>query len=280
MIIIADSGSTKTNWKIMAGGKIKTIKTSGINPYYQNRQEIEATIEKELIPKLESPDEVKEVHFYGAGIGNEKRKKDISIPLHFIFRNAEIEVEHDLLGAARALLGDKAGIACIAGTGSNSCLYDGKAITDNVESLGLYLGDEGSGGYKGKILIKDYLRGNMPENILQKFEEKYPERASEIMEAIYRKSYPNRYLASFMPFITENQKDPYIKALIYDSFSQLFDNCLSHYSGWENLKVSFTGSVAFHLQKQLKAVAKEKGFKTGIILADPMDTLTDYHLKK
>lgn len=279
MIIVADSGSTKTTWKILENGKEKTVKTTGINPYYQSQKEIEEALEKELLPKIGPSESVKEIFFYGAGLGNEQRKKDLAIPLHFLFRNAVIEVDHDLMGAARALLGDKAGIACIAGTGSNSCLYDGKEIVQNVDSLGLYMGDEGSGGYKGKILIIDYLRDSMPENIRKKFEEAFEDRKDQIMEKVYKKPFPNRYLASFMPFISENKKDPYISSLIKRSFSLLFDNCISRYPGWEKLKISFTGSVAAHLEKQLKEVAKEKGFRIGVIEADPLEALTAFHFQ-
>jgi glucosamine kinase len=280
MILLADSGSTKTTWLVRDKGKTKTFKTTGINPYYQTQTEIEETLKKELLPKISDPSEVREIYFYGAGLGNEERKKDLSIPLHFLFRNAEIEVEHDLMAAARSLLGNKPGIACIAGTGSNTCLYDGKNITHNVDSLGLYLGDEGSGGFKGKMLIKAYLRKELPENIRQKFEESFPDRSAEIMEKIYKKPYPNRYLAGFMPFITENQKDPYIRQLIYDSFSLLFENCISKYPDWQKYKVNFTGSVAEHLLKILKEVAKDKGFKLGVVIADPLEGLTEYHFNR
>jgi len=280
MILIADSGSTKTNWKIFARGKTKTIKTTGINPYYQTQGEIETILKEEVLPKIQNPAEVKEIYFYGAGLSNEARKRDLAIPLHFQFRNAEIEVEHDLMAAARALLGDQPGIACIAGTGSNSCLYDGKEIIENIASLGLYLGDEGSGGFKGKALIKDYLRAKMPGNIRREFEATYEERSAEIMENIYKKPFPNRYLASFVPFLCKHQKDPYIKALIAESFSLFFDNCISRYPGWEKLTINFTGSVAFHLENILRAVAKDKGFKPGKIIPDPIDALANYHFKK
>lgn len=280
MIIVADSGSTKTTWQIWNQGRKRTVRTSGINPFYLSQQEIEATIERELVPKMETPDQVKELFYYGAGLSNEQRKRDLAIPLHFIFRNAVIEVEHDLLGAARSLLGEKQGIACIAGTGSNSCLFDGKNIVQNIESLGLYMGDEGSGGFKGKSLITAYLREELPENIRLLFEETFLERKAEIMDTIYRKPFPNRYLASFMPFITMHQKDAYIKQLIRTSFGLFFENCISKYPGWETLKINFIGSVAFHLQKILKEVAKEKGFRIGAILQDPLEGLADYHFKE
>lgn len=277
MILLADSGSTKTTWRILNGKNKKTVKTSGINPYYLSQSEIEDELQKNLIPLIKDPAEVSEIHFYGAGLGTETRRKEVLIPLHFLFRQASIEVEHDLTGAARALLGKKAGFACIAGTGSNSCFYDGEKVVQNIASLGLYLGDEGSGGYKGKLLITDYLRDRMPENIRKKFEDSFKDRLPDILEKVYKKPFPNRYLASFMPFIMDNKREAYIKELISKSFRDFFDNNLSLYPDWDKHKVGFVGSVAFLCSRYLKEVAKEKGFKVGTIISDPIDSLTDFH---
>jgi len=243
IILLADSGSTKTSWRIIENSKIKNVRTAGINPYYVSQEGIEEILRKDLLPHIKNASDVKEIYFYGAGLGNAQRKMEVSIPMHFVFRDATIEVEHDLMAAARALLGYKSGIACIAGTGSNSGYYDGKDLVENVASLGLYLGDEGSGGHLGKLLITDYLRDRLPTKLKEKFESYTKDRLSEMLEKIYKQPYPNRYLASHMPFILENQKDDYVKRLIYKSFDDFFENNIELYKK-PGATISFVGSVA------------------------------------
>ncbi len=280
MILLADSGSTKTTWRFLESSKIRTVKTSGINPYYLSQAEIEEIIRKELLPRLRDSASVSSVFFYGAGLGNEARKRDVYIPLHFIFRQAVVEVDHDLMAAARALLGREAGIACIAGTGSNSCYYDGNQIVENVTSLGLYLGDEGSGGYKGKLLITDYLRGKMPAEIRSRFEDTYKDRTADILDKIYKKPMPNRYLASFMPFILEHQGDEYISELIHRSFSDFIVENVARYSFWKERPIGFVGSVAYLCLPFLRRLALEMNFELGAVIKDPIDALTDFHAIK
>lgn len=279
IVLLADSGSTKTAWRIIDNGKIKNVRTDGINPYYVSQEGIEEILRKDLLPHIKNVSEVKEIYFYGAGLGTAQRKKEVSIPMHFVFREAAIEVEHDLMAAARALLGNKPGIACIAGTGSNSGYYDGKDISENIASLGLYLGDEGSGGYLGKLLITDYLRDRLPIKLKEKFETYTKDRLSDVLEKIYKQPYPNRYLASHMPFILENQKDEYIKSLIFKNFDDFFENNIELYKK-PGATISFVGSVAELCSSYLKKVAKERGYKIGKIISDPIDALTEFHIKK
>lgn len=280
MIVLADSGSTKTTWRFWAGSKKKTVKTSGINPYYLSQTEIEETLRKELLPLIGDPSAVSSVFFYGAGLGNEDRKRDVHIPLHFVFRHASIEVDHDLMAAARALLGHTPGIACIAGTGSNSCCYDGKKIVANITSLGLYLGDEGSGGYKGKLLITDYLRNKLPAYLKERFEETYKDRTADILDKLYKKPMPNRYLASFMPFILEYQQDEYMQNLIYRSFRAFIEENVARYSGWRDEKIAFVGSVAYLCLPHLQKLAEDMEFELGQVIQDPIDALTAFHSLK
>ncbi len=277
MIVLADSGSTKTTWRFCESSKVKTVKTSGINPYYLSQAEIEETLRKELVPMIGDPSSVSFVFFYGAGLGNEDRKRDVYIPLHFVFRHASIEVDHDLMAAARALLGHASGIACIAGTGSNSCYYDGRNIIENVTSLGLYLGDEGSGGYKGKLLITDYLRNKLPGHLKERFEETYKDRTADILDKIYKKPMPNRYLASFMSFILEHQQDEYIQNLISRSFRAFIEENVARYSGWRDEKIAFVGSVAYLCLPHLQKLAGDMGFELGQVIQDPINALTDFH---
>ncbi len=281
MIAIADSGSTKTSW-IFIDKENNSFKyqTVGFNPYYQTPSGIYDKLKEELLPKLTFNEPVERIFFYGAGCEQPHKSEEVAIGIRQAFPDTNVFVSHDLLAAARALFGDKAGIACISGTGSNTCLYDGKDVTENINSLGLYLGDEGSGGYKGKLLIRDYVRKSMPKHISDLFEKTYPDRTGDILDAIYVKPYPTRYLASFTTFINENIHEEYMQKLVYNSFSDLFDNCVLRYEGAKNLPVGFIGSIAFYFQDILKKVAKDKGFEIGKIIRNPLESLTEYHFSK
>ncbi|MBY0424539.1 MAG: hypothetical protein K2Q22_02790, partial [Cytophagales bacterium] len=196
------------------------------------------------------------------------------------FPESTVTVDHDLLAAARALFWDEAGIACIAGTGANSCYYDGKDIKKNIHSLGLFLGDEGSGGFKGKLLVSDYIREAMPERIRTKFEAKFEDRPNDILDHVYTKAFPSRYLASFVPFLVENKYDEYIHNLILKSFNAQFENCVLRYEKVKEIQVGFIGSVAFYLQDELKEVAKSHGVNITKIIRNPLEELAAYHQSK
>jgi glucosamine kinase len=281
MIAIADSGSTKSSWVFVdKGNKKYNYKTVGINPYYQSSEDIYKSLTTELLPAIEFTEKVDVIYFYGAGLELEKQRQEVAIALKKAFPTTEIHVEHDLLAAARAVLGDDEGIACIAGTGSNTCYYDGKEIARNVHSLGLFLGDEGSGGYLGKLIARDYIRQSMPMDIRNKFEQFTPDREEQILDKVYTKPFPNRYLASLAPFIIQNQKDKYAHDLAYENFSLLFDNCVMKYVNHEKVKIHFIGSIASHLIEVLKEVAEDKGLSLGKVIGNPLDALTEYHFKK
>jgi len=281
MIAIADSGSTKTSWIFIDNsGKSYSYKTDGFNPYYQTRENMVNNLQNQLIAYLEFTDVVDSIYFYGAGCEQPAKTEQVALALRQAFPESQIHVAHDLLAAAKAVLGDKEGIACIAGTGSNSCYYDGTNVIENVNSLGLFLGDEGSGGYKGKILLKAYMRNNLPLDLKQKFEEKYTDRTAEMLDNIYSKPFPSRYLASFTPFITENIQHEYIYNLVYKSFEDQFDNCISKYARYKELEVCYIGSVAFFLKDILAQVAKDKGVTLGKIIRNPIEGLVEYHTKK
>ncbi|MEY3417194.1 MAG: hypothetical protein RL711_848 [Bacteroidota bacterium] len=281
MIAIADSGTTKTSWLFIDSvGNTYHHKTVGFNPYYQTTENILNNLQSGLIPNLEFKDTVRKIYFYGAGCELPEKCEQVAVALRQSFPDAEVHVWHDLLAAARAVLGDEEGIACIAGTGANSCYYDGKEVISNVESLGLFLGDEGSGGYKGKLLLKDYMRNNMPAHIREKFEAKYTDRTASILDNVYTKPFPSRYLASFMPFIVENIADPYVYKLAYKSFEEQFDACISKYPRYQELNISFIGSVAFYLKDVLAQVAKDKGCTLNKVIRNPMEGLAEYHVSK
>lgn len=281
MIAIVESGTTKTSWLFVdKNNKRFEFKTIGMNPYYQNSEDIYMHLSETLIPNLNFTVKVDVIYFYGAGCELQAQRDVVNQGIKKAFPTTEIVINHDLLAAARALFGDNAGIACIAGTGSNSCMYNGKDVTWNIHSLGLYMGDEGSGGYKGKLLVADYIRKAMPENIRQKFEEKYSDRTKEILDAVYLKPFPSRYLASFMPFITENYKEEYIHNLITRSFEAQFDNTVCKYTNYQNYPIGFVGSVAHYCEKILRDVAKKKNANITIIIQAPLEALVNYHLNK
>ncbi|MCX6234133.1 MAG: hypothetical protein NT175_05315 [Bacteroidetes bacterium] len=278
MILIADSGATKTDWAIIHNiDEIRTAQTIGFNPYFIKSEGILEELEKNLYPFLDNS-KVNAVHFYGAGCSTPKNCDIVSSALEDFFRNADIQVEHDLLGSARALCGHKEGIACILGTGSNSCYYDGKEIKENVSSMGFVLADEGSGAYMGKQLVRDYFLEEMPANIRDKFENKYHLTLETTLDAVYNKPRPNRFLASFAYFLSENIHEPYITELIKNAFNNFLRFQVMKYSRYKDLSLNAVGSIAIQFKKLLKEVAEEKGIKTGKILQTPMDGLVCYHL--
>ncbi|MDX2189296.1 MAG: hypothetical protein SFY32_05485 [Bacteroidota bacterium] len=281
MIAIVESGTTKTSWLFVDNtGRMFDYKTVGMNPYFQNSEDISNTLSESLIPNLGFTVNVDKIFFYGAGCELPAQKETVKKGIQKVFPNTDVQINHDLLAAARALFGDVAGIACIAGTGANSCYYDGKDVIKNIHSLGLFMGDEGSGGYKGKLLVADYIREAMPNNIRAKFEAFTPDRTKEMMDAVYLKPFPSRYLASFVPFIVQNISDPYIHDLAYRSFENQFDNTVCRYENYKNIQIGFVGSVAHYLKDILLEVAAKKGANVTKIIQAPLDALVNYHKEK
>ena len=279
MILIADSGSTKTDWRqIDASGNIHQAKTSGLNPYHQDAAEMEQVLRQELRPQVDS--KVKQVYFYGAGCANEAAEQTVVQALQSVFPEAALEVRSDLWAAARALCGHESGIACILGTGANSCLYDGTEITDNVPPLGYILGDEGSGAYLGKELLNRYLKRDMPEPLSRQFAKRYSVTTEAVLERVYRQSQANTYLASFAKFAFHHLKHPYMMRLVYDGFQAFFDKNVSRYEGFQQYKVHFTGSIAFYYSNILRQVANDRGITVQNILESPIAGLTLYHQNK
>jgi len=276
MRIIADSGSTKTEWRIIdVDGNISQARSNGINPYYQNAE----TIEKEIANGLKEylNESISSIHFYGAGCSSEPNIKKVKDGFLSFFPEAVIDINHDLLAAAHALCGHEKGIACILGTGANSCLYDGKSIIKNIPSLGYVLGDEGSGNYLGKKLLFDFCRNNMPENIKAKLIKRFALNVDDIQSNIYQKEIPARYLASFSKFIFQHIKEPYLYQLTYDAISLFFENHVLKYENADNLPVHFTGSVAFYYGNIVRKIAAEKTILVKHIIESPIAGLTLYY---
>jgi glucosamine kinase len=284
MILIADSGSTKTDWRLTEGNKtIQQISTIGFNPYFQNTPFIAKELEEKLLPPVNRSEtlhnKIEKVYFYGAGCSNDGKRQIVKNALLYVFPQASIIVEHDLLAAARALCGSDKGIAAILGTGSNSGFYDGNKIAENIPSLGFMLGDEGSGAYIGKHFLRDYLNNDLPASISKTFYETYKLSHEEILNAIYSDPMPSRYLASFSKFIKENKDQKYFTDLIEYNFEQFFDKQICKYSNYREMQINCVGSVAYHYSEILKEVAAKKDISINKIIESPIDHLVNYHLK-
>lgn len=278
MILIADSGGSKLDWRILHDdGKIDQANGPGFNPYYQPASDLQHSIEEGLLPHLSG--QVKEVYFYGAGVSSPRNKEIVKAVIAKYFKEAFIEINLDLLGAARSLCGDEEGIACILGTGSNSCSYDGTAITKNVESLGWILGDEGSGAYMGKRFIQDYIRKEIPEKLAEQFKARFPFNREEILSKIYQEDKPAAFLGSFSRFIFQHLKDPYCYRLVYSGFEEFFEKNVMQYDNHKSIKVHFTGGVAFYFSNILRQVGNDLGIGVKNIAETPIAGLTLFHKK-
>ncbi len=277
MILVADSGSTKTDWRAVASnGKETKFTTVGINPFHQRGDDIESIIRNNDVSKLD--DQITKVYFYGAGCNYEDKIRIVSEAIGKVFTSAYTEVHHDLIAAARALCGRQEGISCILGTGSNSCYYDGVNIARNRPSLGYVLGDEGSGAFIGKKFIQDFLYGKTPPSVHNKFIQEYPDLSiDKILDKVYSGYLPNRFLASFTEFVHANISNPYLHGLVYECFYAFLDNHVCKYDKYKELPTHFVGSVAFHFQDILKRVSRDTGVKVGKIIKSPIDGLTHYH---
>jgi glucosamine kinase len=285
MLLIADSGSTKTDWRLVDSQKnIYQFGTIGFNPYFQDSDSIASELRVSLRPNidrlgLEGVDtDHLHIYFYGAGCSTPDKCRQVETALKEIFPFAQIEVQHDLLAASRALCGNHKGIVAILGTGSNSCYYDGYMVAENVPSLGFILGDEGSGAHIGKQFITDYLNKEMPWSLADDLYETYKLKRETILDVIYRKPMPNRFLASFSRFIHQHKEEPYVVRLISSSFNQFFNKHICKYPLHKDVKMHCVGSVAYYYSDILKAVADEKGVKIDKIIEAPISGLMLYHL--
>lgn len=280
MILLADSGSTKTDWGLVENNKlVKCLRTSGMNPFQMSEEAITEEIKFHLVPELPST-VLDEVHFYGAGCTKEKQPIVERALRANLTINGECEVASDMLGAARGICGHKPGIACILGTGSNSCAYDGKYLVKNVSPLGFILGDEGSGAVLGKLLVGDVLKNQMPETISKRFFEKYNLTPAEIIDRVYRQPKPNTFLASFVPFLEENIDEPRIYNLLKESFRSFLRRNVMQYDGWQTLPIGFNGSIAEIYKKPLLEALEEEGMRLGRIIQAPMEAMVEYHVVK
>jgi glucosamine kinase len=278
MIIIADSGGSKIDWRFLKkDGTIGQAHSPGFNPYYQPLNHLTSIVEEHLVPKIDEP--VDKIFYYGTGVSSEKNVITIQDAFAKYWPKAHIEIGWDLLAAGRALCGTERGIACILGTGSNSCLYDGKEIIDNVANLGWILADEGSGTYIGKKFIFDYFRKEMPEKLAGQFYQRFPFSREEVLEKVYQGEKPGAFLASFSKFIFQHIDEPYCYKLIYNSMADFCRNNVMKYDDYKNTKVHFVGSIGFYYSDIVRQVANDLGITVKNILEGPIAGLTLYHQK-
>lgn len=276
--LIADSGSTKTTWQCVRadGGAKSPFTTDGLNPvYFSDSTALVTLLNAEVLPQLYGT-AINVVYFYGAGCTGTGAER-MTTALQTVFPKATIAVASDLLGAARSLLGHTAGIACILGTGSNSCLYNGYNITANISPLGYILGDEGSGAVLGKRLLADVLKCQAPQSICAAFAKQYDTDATMIIDRVYRQPHPNRFLAQFTHFLNAHLTDTYVQELLHDCFCDFLRRNVRQYADYERLPLTFTGSVAAVFETQLRQAAADCALHITRITQDPLPNLIAFH---
>ncbi len=275
--LIADSGATKAEWCLMKGKKRTIFFTQGISPFLMTSEEIAEMLMKELKPSMKK-ERIDEIYFYGTGCSSEHNIKSVKKALKFVFPTAgKIKVDHDMMGAAKALCGHEKGVACILGTGSNSCYFNGVRITKNSPGLGYVLGDEGSGAYLGRKVIQHFLYNTFDVDLQERFTAKYNTNRVEILDHVYRKPLPNRYMASFALFLAENRGHYMVENIIEDSFNEFFFNHLYKFRESWLYPIHFTGGVAYAFRDVLKTMCHSYELQVGRILKNPMQGLIEYH---
>jgi N-acetylglucosamine kinase-like BadF-type ATPase len=275
--LIADSGATKAEWCLLNKGKKRTVFTQGISPYFLNQQQIADILKKELSPAIKNVN-IDEIHYYGTGCANPKNALIVKKAIKQVFvKTKKIEVTHDLMAAARALCGKEKGIVANLGTGSFCCYYNGKKIVNQIPGIGYVLGDEGSGAYLGKKVIQYFLYHTFDEYLKLRFDEKFMTNKIEILENVYKKPLPNRYLASFTKFLAENRGHYMVENIIEDGLNDFFFTHLIKFNEIWKMPVHFVGGVAFGFKDVLKELCASYGFEIGKVLKNPMQGLTEYH---
>ena len=278
MLLIADSGSTKTDWRLVtADGKATAIQTDGVNPYYQTTEQIADTLTTQLVPQLGGAT-VSDVFFYGTGCTGPTVNYVVSDALRMVLPGLQtVAVNSDMLGAARGAMGHARGIVCILGTGANACCYDGSQITRGIQSLGFWLGDEGSGGYLGKTLVRDFFQQRLPTDLHDAFQAQYALDRPTLLENAYQKPYPNRYFAAFTPFLSENITHPHIVGLVTDAFTLFLTTYVKRFPEANEWPVHFVGSIAYYFAGPLHQAVAQTGLIMGDIVKAPAERLVRFH---
>jgi glucosamine kinase len=280
MLLIADSGSTKTDWALSENEIPRILHTVGYNPYFMDTETIYHSLSENLLPYL-VPEEISQIYFYGAGCSTPENKEIVLRAIRQAFGNGtKVFVGHDLLGAARALLGNQDGFVAILGTGSNTCIYRHHESVMNIDSLGYLLGDEGSGSYIGKKFLRDFMRGQLEPQLHNRFKERFRiENNEQIFETLYSTPFPNRYLSGFCKFAEDFADHPYVRNKVRDSFHDFFKNLVSKYPDYKDYTFNCNGSIGFIYRDILEGVATDYGMKMGKVIRAPIEELVRYHLQ-
>ena len=287
---IIDAGSTKMEWILLDGeAVIDRFTTEGFNPNYSDRQDLENILylvetrfiaspnHDESFSRRDESASLQAIHYYGTGCGSEQNCQLVKEVFQNHFPHAEIHVTHDLMAACHAVLGHEKGVACILGTGSNSCVYDGEKIVNRAVSLGYLLGDEGGGMHIGREVVRAYFYGFMPEDLRQRFDAVYYLELKDFIQHLYHDGQPSKYLASFAKFAGDNQTHPYIHGLVKGCFKAFIEAFVLRYPDCKSLKISFIGSVAFHFKDILEESLLEYGLTMGTVMSTPAEGLVRYH---
>ncbi len=279
MILVADSGSSKTDWMAYSQSQTLSFHTQGINPYFLNAQDISKILAKNNDLAAIAND-VKEIYFFGAGCLTPDKHEVVSNGLSSFFKNAFVSVDHDLKGSAYATCGDRPGLACILGTGSNIAYYDGKNVFTGQHGLGYILGDEGSGTYFGKKILVAYLHKTMPTELREAFKNTFQVTKDIAIENVYQKPFPNSYLANFSKFMMQFRQHEFIQKVLRDGFQEFIDTNVRDYKNYENIDCNFVGSISYYYQDELRSVFTANNLKIGKILQKPIEGIFEHILKR
>jgi len=279
MKLIADSGSSKTDWRFIdSSGNVFQFESQGLNPYFHTEETIQ-TIVQTTFESLKS-DQPTEVYFYGAGCSSASKNELVEKAIANVFPRAKVYVAHDLLGAARAACGRTKGLAAILGTGSNACVFDGKQITESFPSGGYLLADEGGGVHLGREVLKAYIEHRLPEELAKKFYKRYPMKPNQLLKELYGEEFPNRYMATYSFFVFHHRNHPFMSGLIQRVLGAFFENQLLRFEESKSYPINFVGSVAFYYQDFLYELAGHYQLKIGNIIEKPISALCLYHQRE
>ncbi len=277
-VLIADAGSTKIDWAYLSEEGTRFFKSPGVNPYFHDSGRIHSLIKEGGLEV--DPASVQRIHYYGAGCSSKGLKERVERALKELFPQARIEVEHDLLGAARASAGKEASLVAILGTGSNACSYDGERILDQSGGLGFILGDEGSGAHLGKLLLREYLDGGLSRELELAFRETFSDTREEIIDRIHRGDSPSRYLAGFATFLKEHEKHEWVANTLKGAFNEFLDRHILRLKTMKGETLYTVGSIGYHFRSFLEPLVWEKGMTMGRSVTDVIGRLVDFHKKE
>ncbi len=281
MILVADSGSSKTDWLLsISENETKQFKTAGLNPYFLTEKEIVKILQEQAAEMIANAADIKEIYFFGAGCSSPDRHEIVSNALSQFFTKSYISIDNDLLGCAYATCGHEKGICCVLGTGSNISYFDGEDIHAGKHGLGFVLGDEGAGTWFGKALITDFMYGNMPYEISARFNDEYHLDKEAIIKNVYQTPNPNTYLAAFSRFLGIIRQTEYAQKLLRSGLIEFIETNIKSYPQYHRYKCHFVGSIAYVFEDELRAVCKEYGIHAGKIIKEPINDLAAFILSR